>query len=91
MAESKTGAGIDQWLLSRRNTTGMEKGEGGRIIHVCLGTDGSGVHKPKFLTKAINNQFSNSDDTFKMLGPEIPESSRNLNIYQGINRLSSKR
>jgi hypothetical protein len=25
MAKSKRGAGIDQWLLSRRNITGMEE------------------------------------------------------------------
>ena len=90
MAESKTGEGIDQWLLNRRNITGMEEGEGGRIIKDCLGTGTSGVNKPEYLTRAIKDQVSNSDDTFNMQGPERPESSRNLHRYRGINRLSSK-
>ena len=82
MAESKTGTGIDQWLLSRRNITGIEEVEGTRIINVCLGTGLSGVNKHKYLTRAIQDQVSNSDGTFNMLRQEKPESSRNRQRYK---------
>ena len=87
VAESKRGAGTDQWLLSRRNIPGMEEEEEGRMIKDGLGTGDSEVNKPTYLTRTIKDQVSNSDDTFNMLRAE---SSRNLYRYKGINRLSRK-
>ena len=79
---------IDQWLLTRRNITGMGLWGGRQNNYIdCKGIGSSGVNKAKFITRAIKEQASNSDGTFNMLRPERPES---LPKCRGINRLSSK-
>ena len=74
---------IDKWLLNRRNKPGEEIMRGMQNNYkICPGTGASGASKAKYLTRAIQDQVSNSDGTFNMLRQEKPESSRNRQRYK---------